>query len=277
MDVSFRKQGETAWRKGMPLARLQNERIYQRNVFDLVSPNMFAGSILDLEPDTAYEARFVMTDPDGAGPAANATKTVTVRTRPEPKPAADGKVYHVYPTKWKGPKTEPAFEGIMCAYNYYCGAGDTAPGGRPRVKPGDVILVHAGTYAYHYEFYANQTTVNATTTFEGTYYLTGKGTPERPIVIKAAGDGEVILDGRGNFNLFNVKAADYNYFEGITFRNTSIAIWAGTQFIAGVERTDREALPLRGRRHGHLHELRRLERLLHRRQRVPRDATIRST
>src|SRR6188472_2984405 len=75
VDVSFRKQGETAWRKGMPLARLQNERIYQRNVFDLVSPNMFAGSILDLEPDTAYEARFVMTDPDGAGPAANATKT----------------------------------------------------------------------------------------------------------------------------------------------------------------------------------------------------------
>jgi hypothetical protein len=234
VDVSFRKQGETAWRKGMPLVRIQNERIYQPNVFNLVSPNMFAGSILDLEPGTAYEARFVMSDPDGVGgPAANATKTVTVRTRPEPKPAEGGKVYHVYPTKWQGPKIQPAFEGIMCAYNYYCGAGDTAPGGRPRVKPGDIILVHAGTYAYHYEFYANQTSVNATTTFEGTYYLTADGTPEKPIVIKAAGDGEVILDGRGNFNLFNVKAADYNYFEGITFRNTSIAIWAGTQFIAG--------------------------------------------
>jgi hypothetical protein len=234
VEVSFRKQGDTAWRKGLPLARLHNERIYQRNVFDLVSPNMFAGSILDLEPDTAYEARFVLTDPDGVtGAAANATRTVTVRTRPEPKPAEGGKVYHVYPTKWQGPKTEPAFEGIMCAYNYYCGAGDTAPGGRPRVKPGDVILVHAGTYAYHYEFYANQTTINATTTFEGTYYLTADGTPEKPIVIKAAGDGDVIIDGRGNFNLFNTKAADYNYFEGITFRNTDIAIWAGTQFIAG--------------------------------------------
>jgi hypothetical protein len=234
VEVSFRKQGETAWRKGMPLLRIQNERIYQPNVFNLVSPNMFAGSILDLEPGTSYEARFVMSDPDGiGGPAANATKTVTVRTRPEPKPAEGGKVYHVYPTKWQGPKIQPAFEGIMCAYNYYCGAGDTAPGGRPRVKPGDVILVHAGTYAYHYEFYANQTSVNATTTFEGTYYLTADGTPEKPIVIKAAGDGEVVLDGRGNFNLFNVKAADYNYFEGITFRNTSIAIWAGTQFIAG--------------------------------------------
>lgn len=234
VDVSFRKQGETAWRQGMPLVRLHNERIYQPNVFNLVSPNMFAGSILDLEPDTAYEARFVLSDPDGiGGPAANATKTVVVRTRPEPKPAEGGNVYHVYPPKWLGPKIQPAFEGIMCAYNYYCGAGDTAPGGRPRVKPGDVLLVHAGTYAYHYEFYANQTSVNATTTFEGTYYLTADGTPERPIVIKAAGDGEVILDGRGNFNLFNVKAADYNYFEGITFRNTSIAIWAGTQFIAG--------------------------------------------
>ena len=52
VDVSFRKQGETAWRKGLPLARIQNERIYQPNVFNLVAPNMFAGSILDLEPGT---------------------------------------------------------------------------------------------------------------------------------------------------------------------------------------------------------------------------------
>ena len=29
--------------------------------------------------------------------------------------------------------------------------------------------------------------------------------------------------GRGAFNLFNVKAADYNYFEDVTFRNTDIA------------------------------------------------------
>lgn len=234
VEVSYRKQGDQPWRPALPLLRLHGEQTWSRNTWNLVAPNMFAGSILDLEPDTAYEARFVMTDPDGvAGPAGNATKTVTVRTRPEPKPAETGKTYHVYPTKWQGPKIEPAFEGIMCAYNYYCGAGDTAPGGRPRVKPGDTVLVHAGIYAYHYEFYGNQTTVNATTTFEGTYYLTADGTPERPIVIKAAGDGEVIIDGRGNFNLFNTKAADYNYFEGITFRNTKIAIWAGTQFIAG--------------------------------------------
>jgi len=234
VDVSYRKVGENAWKTGMPLLRLHGERVTQPNVFALTLPNMFAGSILDLEPDTAYEARFVLSDPDGvSGAAANATRTLTVRTRPEPKPAEGGKLYHVYPVGYTGPKSEPSFVGIMCAYNYYCGAGDTAPGGRPRVKPGDTVLVHAGTYAYRYELYANQTTINATTTFEGTYYLTADGTPEKPIVIKAAGDGEVIIDGRNNFNLFNVKAADYNYFEGITFRNTSIAIWAGTQFIAG--------------------------------------------
>jgi hypothetical protein len=30
-----------------------------------------------------------------------------------------------------------------------------------------------------------------------------------------------------------VKAADYTYFEGITFRNADIAIWSGTQFAIG--------------------------------------------
>ena len=67
---------------------------------------------------------------------------------------------------------------------------------------------------------------------DGTYYLTADGTAERPIAIKGAGDGEAIFDGNGNFNLFNVKAANYTYFEGLTIRNTEIAIWAGTQFIA---------------------------------------------
>src|SRR5450432_2637267 len=236
VEVSYRQRGETQWKVGLPLLRLQGERIYQdQGVFDVISPNMFAGSILDLQPDTEYEARFAMSDPDGIGGqnGKTATKTVTVRTRPEPKPYAGGRVFHVYPTSYKGTRTEPAFEALMCAYNYYCGGGDTVTAGRPRVKPGDTILVHAGLYKYHPEYYTGDRSINATTPFEGTYYLTASGTPEKPIVIKAAGDGEVIFDGNGNFNLFNVKAANYNYFEGVTIRNTDIAIWAGTQFIAG--------------------------------------------
>jgi hypothetical protein len=236
VEVSYRKQGETQWKQGLPLLRLQGERIYQnQGVFDVISPNMFAGSILDLEPDTAYEARFVMSDPDGflGQNGKTVTKTVTVRTRPEPKPYPGGRVFHVYPTGYKGAKIEPAFDAVMCAYNYYCGGGDTVTAGRPRVKPGDIILVHAGLYKYHPEYYTGDRSINATTPVEGTYYLTANGTADKPIVIKGAGDGEVIFDGNGNFNLFNVKAANYNYFEGVTIRNTDIAIWAGTQFIAG--------------------------------------------
>src|SRR5206468_8446257 len=100
VEVSYRKQGQTPWKPGLPLLRLQGERIYQtQGVFDVISPNMFAGSILDLEPDTAYEARFVMSDPDGflGQSSKTVTKTVTVRTRPEPKPYSGGRVFHVYP------------------------------------------------------------------------------------------------------------------------------------------------------------------------------------
>src|SRR5271170_2109963 len=230
--VSYRKQGETAWRHGLPLLRLQGERIYQnQGVFDVVSPNMFAGSILDLEPDTAYEARFVMSDPDGV--LGQGVKTVTVRTRPEPKPYAGGRVFHVYPSGYKGTKIEPAFDAVMCAYNYYCGGGDTVTAGRPRVKAGDTILVHAGLYKYHPEYYTGDRTINATTPFDGTYYLTASGTPEKPIVIKGAGDGEVIFDGDGCQNLFNLMGGDYNYFEGITVRNTNVAFLLGYKNIAG--------------------------------------------
>ena len=53
VNVSYRKQGDTQWKPGMPLLRLHGERIYQnQGMFDVVSPSMFAGSILDLEPDT---------------------------------------------------------------------------------------------------------------------------------------------------------------------------------------------------------------------------------
>ncbi len=245
VEVSYRKQGETQWKQGLPLFRLQGEQIYQSPaVFDVVSPNMFAGSILDLEPDTSYEARFVLSDPDGLVGQTGKTfaKTVIVRTRAEPKPYSSGKVYHVYHPDYKGAKTEPAFDAVMCAYNYSCGGGDTVTAARPRVKAGDTILVHAGVYKYHPEYYGsvmkfpailNDHSVNATVPFEGTYYLTANGTPDKPIAIKAAGDGPVIFDGNGNFNLFNVKAANYNYFEGVTIQNTGIGIWAGTQFIAG--------------------------------------------
>jgi hypothetical protein len=175
----------------------------------------------------------VMSDSDGVrGPS---ERIVTVRTRAEPQPYSGGRVFHVYPHGFKGQKVEPSFEGLMCAYNYWCAGTDWATSGRPRVRPGDTILVHGGTYRYNRYEYTNNASVNRTVPLDGTYYLTADGTADMPIAIKAAGDGEVVFDGDGNFALFDVKAADYTYFEGITFRNAEVAIAAGTQFIAGAK------------------------------------------
>ena len=63
-------------------------------------------------------------DPDGVrGPS---ERIVTVRTRAEPQAYAGGRVFHVYPHGFKGQTVEPSFEGLMCAYNYWCAGTDWA-------------------------------------------------------------------------------------------------------------------------------------------------------
>jgi len=227
--VSYRKKGEQAWKQGLPLLRLDHERLNE-NALQYTVPNMFAGSIFDLEPATEYECRFVLSDPDGV--EGKAENTVTVRTRFEPKPAEGGKIYHVYPPDYKGEKQQPAFTGLLAAYNTGSSHSDNFNTYPPRVQPGDIILVHAGLYKDD-RFRYGGGGPGGTAPSDGTYYLTQSGTPEKPIVIKAAGDGEAIFDGDGNFNLFNVMAANYNYFEGLTIRNTDLAFLAGLKHIAG--------------------------------------------
>ena len=233
VSVAFRKAGAAEWRPALPLLRLGGERIYAESRVDVVVPPMFAGSVLDLEPDTAYEVRLLLSDPDGV--SGETRRVLTVRTRAEPMPEASGRVFHVYPHDYKGAKIDPSFEGLMCAYHFWCAGTDWATSGRPRVQPGDTILVHAGVYKYNRYEYTNNAAVNRSVPLDGTYYLTADGTAEKPIAIKAAGDGEVVFDGNGNFALFDVRAADYTYFEGLTFRNAEIAILAGTQFVAGAK------------------------------------------
>ena len=239
VEVSYRRKTENTWKDALPLLRINKEESifsFLNNRIDYVTPNMFAGSILDLEPDTEYECRFRMSDPDGVDGKENgrSEKTVIVSTRSEPKPSAGGRVYHVYPRDYAGLKEEPAFANLMAAYyTGWCEADwwNVAP---PRVQPGDTILVHAGLYVDDPTFYGADIWEQGTgTPIGGTYYLTAKGLPDKPIVIKAAGDGEVIFDGNGNWNLFNLLAADYHYFEGLTLRKTEIAFLAGHKKIAG--------------------------------------------
>jgi len=225
-SVFYRKKGETAWKEGLPMLRMDHERINE-NSLQYIVPNMFAGSIFDLEPGTDYECRLVLADPDGVG--GKAENIVTVHTRPEPMPAAGGKVYHVYPPGFNGQKQEPAFTGLQAAYYTGGNGADYFNSYPPRVQPGDIILVHAGLYKDdRYRYGAPLGGISS-----GTYFLTQSGTADKPIVIKAAGDGEPIFDGDGAYNLFNLMAANYNYFEGLTIRNTELAFWAGYKNIAG--------------------------------------------
>ena len=39
VDVSYRRQGTAEWTRGMPLLRLQGERVFQQNSWNLVAPN----------------------------------------------------------------------------------------------------------------------------------------------------------------------------------------------------------------------------------------------
>ena len=229
VTVFYRKIGDKEWKQGLPLLRLQREPTIS-GPMSYTAPNMFAGSIFDLNQGAEYECRFVLADPDGV--SGKSENLVTIRTRSEPMPFAGGRVYHVYPGGYKGPKETPAFTGLGAAYFTGSSHTDNYNTFPPRVKPGDTILVHAGLYKDNRYSYA-QGGDAGTAPSDGTFFLTQSGTPEKPIVIKAAGDGEVIFDGDGAHTLFNVMAANYNYFEGLTIRNTDIAFLAGLKNIAG--------------------------------------------
>jgi len=229
VSLEYRESGAQDWQTGLPLLRIQREemrRVY--NAFDYTAPNMFAGSLFDLAPDTEYEVRLTLTDPDND---LEAMELVQVRTRPVPMPAADGRTFHVYPIGYEGEKQEPAFTGLLNAYYTSANGADWFNAFPPRVQPGDTIIVHAGEYKADRYRYANPTGL----LFDGTYRLRQGGTREKPIAIVAAGDGEVIFDGNGNHVLFDVMAADYLYFEGITIRNTEVGIQAGYKDLAGAE------------------------------------------
>ncbi|MFO0428944.1 MAG: hypothetical protein ACK526_20430 [Planctomyces sp.] len=238
VQVSYRKKGGENWKEALPLVRIGGERVYRtRENLDYVVPQGFAGSILNLEPGTTYECRFDLNDPDGvessdsAKSQAGATSVIatsTVTTRSEPIPFRGGRTLHVYPTDHQGERQEPSFTSLMQAY-YGAGLGDWNVVWERRAQPGDTILIHAGLYESERLNYVDP----QMTPFDGTMSLTLKGTPEKPITIRSAGDGEVIFDGGGNHRLFDVMASHHHIFEGLTIRDTDVAFFAGQKEVLG--------------------------------------------
>ena len=140
VEVSFRKQGETAWRTGMPLA----------------APARRAGVPAEhLQPGGAEHVRRQHPGPRAGHRLRGALRADRSRRRRAARPRERDQGRHgadaagadagrrrqglsrLSRRSGRGRRSSRRSKGIMCAYNYYCGAGDTAPGGRPRVKPGD--------------------------------------------------------------------------------------------------------------------------------------------
>ncbi len=193
--VSYRRQGEEAWKPALPMLRVHHEVVNQ-DYEPYRAGNLFAGSVLLLEPGTTYEVRLSMTDPDGGAPP---PRVLTVATRSEPEAPSGGRQLHVYPADYEGARPAGSFASIAAAYK--------------EAVPGDIIALHAGTYR-----------------FSETFVLDRSGEPDKPIVFRGDIDGAAVIEGAGyEMDLFDIRRADHVMFEGVRFRKARTALLAGTK------------------------------------------------
>jgi len=92
VSVKYRRAGDEAWRRAMPLRRVPaGESRTTTPVFTW--GNKHSGSIFDLRPGTLYEIELKLVDPDGG----SETRAVKARTRPVPYAPRGADVHLVKP------------------------------------------------------------------------------------------------------------------------------------------------------------------------------------
>jgi len=202
VEVRYRKAGQGAWRQGYPLFRTRpNPHRGNRSAKHTVPGGwMFAGSVVDLEPDTAYEVQLHLRDPDGG----SAQQTLKTRTYAEPAQPAGMTVKHVVPGGGGGTGTAAdPLKGLDAA--------------QAAADPGTLFLLHKGLYV------KGRCPRN-------TWTITRSGKPGKPIIYRAAGDGEAILDGGGTQStggrLVSANTTRHIWFEGLTLQGRQYAIVA---------------------------------------------------
>ncbi|HEX7786424.1 MAG TPA: right-handed parallel beta-helix repeat-containing protein, partial [Methylomirabilota bacterium] len=91
IGVHYRATGEVAWREALALFRTDPHSVPAEN--RVPDGWLFAGSIVDLTPDTEYEIALSLADPDGG----SVQRGLTMRTAAEPREPSGMRVRHVVP------------------------------------------------------------------------------------------------------------------------------------------------------------------------------------
>ena len=197
---------------------------------------------------------------------------MTVRTRPEPMPYAGGRVFHVYPHGFKGTKIEPSFEGLMCAYNYYVRRhrlGDR--GTAARESRATRSWCTPALYKYNRYEYTNDAAGQPHRAARR-HLLPDRRrhAPRCRSSIKARRRRRGDLRRRRQLHAVRRQGRRLHLLRRADLPEHRDRDLGGHAVHRRLEGTDGEALPVRGRRRGRLHQLLGLEQLLHRRQLVPR-------
>ena len=215
--VAYRKTGNPTWSVGYPLFRTFNDRVSPDNA--VADGHLFAGSIVDLEPDTEYEVRFALEDPDGG----SAVRNLKLRTAAVPRLRVAMKQRHVVPLAagaapgGSGTAADP-FRGLQAALR--------------RAQPGDLLSLASGIYA------------------DGPFVLGSSGTRELPIAIRGPRDRSAVLDGRGSELLIDVSGREHVWFEWLTLRNAATLLKADRASYITALRNSFEVLRFGFRSHG---------------------------
>ena len=202
VNVHYRAQGTGKWKAALPLVRVDNT----------YNGNGFAGSLFFLDPDTTYNVRLELSDPDNktehhghaqdreaeldgddqpegvSRGGADSRRTLNVSTRPLPRLPTRGRTFHVVPGSGGGDgSSRRPFRGIAAA--------------QAVARPGDIFFVHPGSYA-------------------GRPTFSVPGVAGKYIVWMGVGKGEALfVDG---FNL----GASHIWVEGLTVRDQPFATFS---------------------------------------------------
>src|ERR1051325_6290243 len=93
VSVVYREKRGGKWKSAQPLFRVKEE-IVATGDLQWTAPNLFAGSIFDLRPDTTHEVKLSLSDPDGG----RAETNIVVKTRPVPMTKQHGRTLHARPS-----------------------------------------------------------------------------------------------------------------------------------------------------------------------------------